>query len=194
MRPDRAPGVVLQGFQTQPDLIGFCLNIEHFDIDRFTNAQMIGRPSQPGVADLGDMYQALHTPKVDKRAEIGQRGHRSRQDCARDELLPRLFCGAFGLLFEEPAAGKNDIPLAVLRDVELEGLVEKFLRGIGPVEAHLRVGTKGPHPGDRHFVASFGFPRDRAFHRQAILHGQGEALASLRALEQLAGQSEFPLG
>ena len=170
---DSTPGVVFQGFQTQPDLAAFRVHAEHFDCDCFAHAQMIGRPSQPRVANLGDMHQALYAPKVDKRTEIGQRGDCPRQDCPWKQLLPRLFCGALSLLFEESATGKNDIPLAVLRDVKLKRLVEKFLRGIRPVEAHLREWTKGPHPGDRHFVAPFGLPRDRAFHRQGVLHGEG---------------------
>ena len=173
LRADCTPGIIFQGFQTQPNLAGFRVHAEHFDCDRFAHAQVIGRRSQPGVANLRDMHQSLHAAQIDKRAKIGQRVHCSRQDCPRKQLLPRLFCGALGLLFEESATGENNIPLAELRDIELKRLVEKFLRRIGPVEAHLREGTKGPHPGDRHFVASFGLPRDRTFHRQAILHGEG---------------------
>src|SRR5580765_8386118 len=145
---------------------------------------------------LGEWYEPLHAAQVDERTEVRERGHRTRQHGARNDLLPRLLGHLGGAFLEQAAAREHEIApvVAAGRHAKLEDAPDVLLRCLDAPHVPLRERTESAQAAHRDLVTALDDGGHLAFHGNTGLGRDGERLPGLRPLAKLVREPDFVPG
>src|SRR4030042_6038798 len=114
---DRVPRIFENLLPSQRDLLLFTVKVENLHLDAVSGRKLLGRVTDPSPGDIGDMEQAVDPAEVNEGPVVREAFHRSLRHCAFFESLQGLLSLYLPLLFQEDAAGENDIvPFAIKLD------------------------------------------------------------------------------
>ena len=110
----------------RPTFCGHAVDLEDLDLDLVANLEDRADVGDAAPGEVADVDQAVDAADVDEGAEVLDRADDALVDLALFEGLPGLLALLGPLLFEQVAAGDDEVLLALvgLGDDDLELLVD----------------------------------------------------------------------
>ena len=148
LRFDAFPRIGELLLEAEADAFLVLVDIENDNVDFLANLEQLGRMSNTTPAHIRDVQQAVEPVEVDERAEVGDVLDGTLADVAGHHLGEERGTAGSAFLFDQFAAGKNDVlPLHVdLNNLELEGLADEGVQILGRDNVELRCRQEGFDP------------------------------------------------
>ena len=117
---DALPRIGLELLHAERDAVGLVVDPDDLHPDRLADREHLGRVVDAPPGDVGDVEQAVDAAEVDERAVVGDVLDHALDDLAFLEALHQLRTLLGAGLFEDGAAGDDDVaaPLVHLEDLE----------------------------------------------------------------------------
>src|SRR5581483_6969808 len=130
--------------ETEADAFLLAIDVEDNHVDVLADAQNVGRMIDAAPAHVGDVEQAVDAIEVDERAEIGDILDRAFANVARRHVGEQLGAAFVAFLFDEFAAGKDNVlPFLVdLDDLEVISVADITRQILGGGDVDLGSGQE----------------------------------------------------
>ena len=133
--------------EAEADPFFLAVDVQNDHVDVLADLEDFGRVADAAPAHIGDMEQTVDAVEVDERAEIGDVLDRALADIARGHFAEQFLAAFEAFLFDQLAAGKNDVlPLLVdLNNLEFVSVADVLLEILGNDDVDLRGGQESFH-------------------------------------------------
>ncbi|EBA07376.1 hypothetical protein SSE37_21295 [Sagittula stellata E-37] len=196
LHADQIPRIFLQLLHAEGDTVGFLVDLDDLHFDSLTDRQDFRRMVHTAPCHVGDVQQAVNAAEIDECAVLGDVLDHAVNRIPFLQLADDL--GAlFGAgLFEDRAAGNNDIATATVHLEDLERLLETHERASVAHRAHvdLRAGQEGHGAAEVDGEAALDAAEDRAFDACVVCVCLLQAVPCFFATGHLAGDDGFATG
>ena len=115
-------GSAIKLLHAEADALGFRVEADHLHFDSLTDGQGLGRMVDAAPCDVGDVQQAVDTAQIDERTVIGDVLDDTVENLALFEAGYQLVAGLGTCLFENCAAGHDDVAAIAVHLQDLEWL------------------------------------------------------------------------
>ena len=121
-RLDALPRIGLELLHAEADAVGLMIDADDLHPHGLSDRQHLGRVVDPPPGDVGDVQKAVDAAEIDEGAVVGDVLDHPFDDLALLEALDQLGTLLGAGLFEDGAAGDDDIAAALVHLQDLEGL------------------------------------------------------------------------
>src|SRR5260221_468999 len=141
-RFDAVPRIGQFLFQAKADPFLFAVDVEDDYVDVLTDLENLGGVTDTAPAHIGNVEQTIDTVQIDEGAEIGDILDRALANIARGHFGEQLLTAFGPFLFDQFAAGKDDIlPFLIdLNNFEIVGIANVLGKVLGGADVDLRGG------------------------------------------------------
>ena len=122
LRLDALPRIVQQLLHAERDAVGLVVDLDDLDLHLLADVEHLGRVIDAPPGDVGDMQQAVDAAEVDERAVVGDVLDHAVDDLTLFEILHQLLALLGAGLFQNGAAGDDDVAAAAVHLQDLERL------------------------------------------------------------------------
>jgi hypothetical protein len=137
---DLVPRILRGLLEAEGNALFVAVHFDDHDLDLFALLHHFARVGDAAPAHVGDVQQAVHAVEIDERTEIGDVLDDALADLAGLNGIEEVATLARALLFDEFAAGQNDVlPLEVdLENLEVVGLADVLIEVLGGLDVDVR--------------------------------------------------------
>ncbi len=129
LRLDALPRIFEQLLHAERDAVRVVVDLDDLDANRLADVEHFGRMVDAAPRDVGDVEQAVDAAQINERAVIGDVLDRALDDLALFELADDLVALLGAALFEDRAAGDDDVAAAAVHLQDFERLRHVHQRG-----------------------------------------------------------------
>src|SRR5258705_1490253 len=137
---DVLPRVALELLQPERDALTLPVDVQHLHLELRADGDELRRVRDAAPRHVRDVEQAIHAAEVDERPEVGDVLDDALPDLVLLQLLHELFALPGSFVFQDHAAGDDDVAAAPgqLDDLELGILADEVLDVLQAPQGDLR--------------------------------------------------------
>ena len=142
---DVLPGIGQLLLEAEADALLFAVDVQHHHVNVLADLEDFGGVADAAPAHVGDVEQAVNAVEINEGAEIGDILDGALADVAGGHFGEELGALVVALLFDQFAAGEDDV-LAFLvdfDDLELVGVADELGEVLGRHDVNLGGGQEG---------------------------------------------------
>ena len=189
---DILPGIGHELLEAQGNLVVLTVEGKHLEGQLLAHGDHFLGMADALPAHVRDVQQAVQAAQVHKHAVLGDVLGLALDDLAFLQGAQQILTLGIALLFQQHAAGNNDVAAAAvdLEHAEFKFLVDQSVHIRHGTQIHMRTGQKRLHPADVHRVAALDATHDMALDDPVIFLHVLELVEDLHAFGLFKGKGD----
>src|ERR1700761_1103304 len=190
---DALPRIVEQLLHAERDTVGLVVDLDDLDLHRLTDGQHLGRMVDTTPRNIGDVQQTVDAAEVNERTVIGDVLDDAVDHLTLFEVLHQLLALLGAGLFQDRAAGNDDVAAAAvhLEDLERLRVVHQRSHVADRADVDLRARQEGHGPVEVDGEAALDLVEDDAVDLFVVLERLLQLAPALLAARLVARQRGF---